>query len=622
MRRHLRNRAVLPLTLAVAAATLTAATGTAAFAHASVAARSQAASVQGSRALTRFTLGDRTYTAPATALPAPPRTPVATGSKATQQLTITAASLSGEPDTGGSVFVYNVDNSNLFASGGAFSHGVAKFSVPVGHYWAVGIFMQSSGHQMTEQRVVVLPQFTVAGKTKVHIAERAASSEVTATTPRPSAAETSTFEIRRPSVTGPVQYWEFNDTGISLWVSPTATRPTVGKLQTFTNQQLVSPNGTAGVPYEYDLAYQGPNGVIPGQHHVVTSASLATVDATYIQDVPTAGSETRFGLFHDQLRDLVLEADNRFSLPRHQIEYMLGNPRIFWFASVIQCYPSKPCPGGQNDAVRSFRAGEHLTGNWNAYPLHPGANVNLLGPASPQPTMPSASRAGNLLTLDVTPFSDSQPGHTGEGFSSGTYQVDANGVQVAAGNAAKAAKGAPDLHLRVKLKPGPATVRFTLNVSRAGKAYPLSPQTRTVWTWRSVPSSRVTLPPGWVCAPAQPGGPPGTRHCAVQPMMTLGYQVARMTPDGSVPSGAQTITITAGHLQLTHPSPIVRLRAWVSFDGGKTWRLATVTRHAQSEFTATFTAQAGTYPALRVQATGTSGGSITETIARAYRVGT
>lgn len=262
MRRDLGSRTVLelrpwttlPIALALAAATLTAAAATAS------AAPAQAAAIPRS-AIVRFTLGAHTYTA---ALPAPPRTQAAATSSTRHQLTVTATDLSGQPDTGGSVYVYNVDNSNLFASGGAFRQGTAKFSVPAGHYWAVGFFMQFGAHRMAQQRVVVLPQFTVAGNTIVHIAERAASSEVTTTTPRPSAAETSTFEIRRPSVTGPVQFWEFNDTGISLWVSPATTKPTVGKLLTFTDQQLVSPKTTTSVPYEYDVAYRGPVHTLPG----------------------------------------------------------------------------------------------------------------------------------------------------------------------------------------------------------------------------------------------------------------------------------------------------------------------------------------------------------------------
>ena len=38
----------------------------------------------------------------------------------------------------------NADNSRLFAdpieSENVFDHGIAKFSVPAGHYWAIGLF--------------------------------------------------------------------------------------------------------------------------------------------------------------------------------------------------------------------------------------------------------------------------------------------------------------------------------------------------------------------------------------------------------------------------------------------------------------------------------------------------
>jgi hypothetical protein len=103
-------------------------------------------------------------------------------------------------------------------------------------------------------------------------------------------------------------------------------------------------------------------------------------------------------------------------------------------------------------------------------------------------------------------------------------------------------------------------------------------------------------------------------------MLTLGYQVAHLALDGSAPSGPQTIAISAAHLQLAQATPITSLRAWVSFDGGRTWHRTTVTRHSAGQFTAAFTAPAGRDPTLRVRATDASGGSITETITRAYRV--
>jgi hypothetical protein len=579
--------------------------------------------VSGLSALMSFTLGGKTYREasrgsrvlrpgpiPAAAAPA--------SARAGDKLTVTGTTLTGQPDSGGQVFVYNVDNSNTFSGGSLFKNGTATFSVPAGHYWAVAIFISAVG-SADQQRVVILPQFTVSGTTAEHMAEQSASSEVAVATPRPAQAETSTFEIRRPSPAGPVQYWGFNDAGLSLWVSPTTIKPTVGTLQTFTDQQLVSPPGAAGLPYEYDLAYQGPGGIVPPQHYVARAAGLATVDARYYQDVTSSGGETRVGLFGPQLNDVLLFAIDPFALPRHQTEYMTGNPAVFWSDSISQCYPSTPCPGGQNDLMRTFRAGQRLTENWNAYPLHPGPNVNLLGRANPRPVLASASRAGNMLTLDVTPFSDNQPGHTGAGFSTGRYQVDANGVRVAAGNAAKVADGAPNLELHVKLKPGPALIRFALTVARSGKTYPLSARSQTVWTWRSAAGSGAALPPGWLCGPGTASGPASSR-CTVQPMMTLDYAVAGLALDGSAPAGGQVVTITAGQLQLAHPAPVTGLRAWVSVNGGQSWQAATVTRHGAGRYAAAFAAAAGTRVSLRVRATDAAGGSITETIPAAYQV--
>jgi hypothetical protein len=352
---------------------------------------------------------------------------------------------------------------------------------------------------------------------------------------------------------------------------------------------------------------------------VVRDPGLATVDARYYQDVTAAGAEIRFGLFRRQWKDTLFEPINPFGLPRRQVEYMTGNPSLVWTENVAQAYPVSPILGGQDDALRTFRAGERMRENWNAYPLHPGPDVNLAGGENLDATLPSASRDGNMLTLDVSPFGDNQNGHTGTGFSAGHYRVDYGGAQVAAGDAAAAATGAPDLDLRVRLRSKPGTVRFALSASRTGKAYPLSPRSQTVWTWRSAPEPRLTLPRGWRCGPSPASAPP-PRHCAVQPMLTLRYRVAHLALDGSTAPGRQVLAITAGHLQLSRAAPISSVRARVSFDSGKSWQPASVTRRGDGRFDAVFAAAAGARVTLRVRAADAAGGSITETIDRAYRV--
>jgi hypothetical protein len=102
--------------------------------------------------------------------------------------------------------------------------------------------------------------------------------------------------------------------------------------------------------------------------------------------------------------------------------------------------------------------------------------------------------------------------------------------------------------------------------------------------------------------------------------MTLNYQVHGMSLRGSTRPGRQTISLTAGHLQLGGHAPITGATVQVSLDGGKTWRPATVTRRGAGQFTASFTAPADAEVTLRTRAADAAGGSIDETIQDAYRV--
>jgi hypothetical protein len=79
----------------------------------------------------------------------------------------------------------------------------------------------------------------------------------------------------------------WSGSGISLWVNPTTSKPTVGWLQTQTAAQLTSPPGASGTPYAYNLDYLGPRGIIPAQHFDVSPAS-GTVTETILSGYSTA----------------------------------------------------------------------------------------------------------------------------------------------------------------------------------------------------------------------------------------------------------------------------------------------------------------------------------------------
>jgi hypothetical protein len=546
-------------------------------------------------------------------------------------ITVTGTDLNGKPDTGGLALVGDVDNTDFPSPGfGQFSNGTATFTGPPGTYWALGVFPQrSASGSVLSQRMDVLLQFKVAGNTTVHLTARAATSKITMVTQRPATTQTTTLTLVRAAPHAVVsaaspQIDSFGYTSsVPLWVSPVGRPPSYGTLRVFTSGQLTSPPGP-GVPYAYTLNFANPPGTIPPQHFAAGPANLAVVSERYFQDLPSvAGWETAGGTAY-QLETSFIGGDVfPLPLPARQVQYLSASPAMLWQSnySAYRAISPGQTPGGQTSAFRLLHAGQQLTQTWGQYPLHPGPNVSFPG-TSIITAEPSADRAGNTLNLDVTPFSDNQPGDTGDGWNvpfpatvnqvSGSYAVYQNGVQLAGGDVPA---GPTALAVSAALGSKPGLVKFVLNASRLGSQYQLSATSSDVWTWHSQPQPGTTVPAPWLCSYATGLD----RQCAVQPMITLDYQVARLALDGAACPGPQAITITAGHIQLAPSVPVSRLQAQVSLNGGKTWGQAQVRPAGQGRFGVTFTAPHSALVSLRVIATDTAGNSLTETILNAYR---
>jgi hypothetical protein len=536
-------------------------------------------------------------------------------------LTVTATNLHGQPDTGDMVVLTNLDDPDVMGSGQGFStfyHGSARYSVPAGQYWVVGIFFGPG----KAERWVVQPQFTVSGKhAAVHLAERSATSRLTVAVPRPvPAADTIwTMTLIRGGRHGATDSLGTIGSGTKFWINSTAAKPTVGTLQWYSYLQLISPKKTPGIPYAYNLDFAAPPGLLPSLHYRVRPASLATVTERYYQERPTTGMWSTAGAFPAQAAVSSGAFFFPLPLPGQQIQYMSASPGIIWESQDLEF--AKDFSGGAADANHELRAGQRLTENWNEFPLHPQPNVSLLhgrlARLSPFPVIPSALRTGSTLSLAATPFSDNQFGHIGfADFSpgaTGRYTVKADGITLASGNALQPI---PPLHLRAKR----GTITFSLAATLPASLYPQSRSTSTTWTWRTAPRPGAVVPAGWACGPVVHGKVP-PRSCAVQPMLTLGYHVRGLEFDGSTRSGRQVIGLTVGQLQLAPASAITSATAQVSLDDGMTWKPATVTSAGPGRYRIAFTAPAGTYVALRVSAADAAGGTVAETIMRAYRTG-
>jgi hypothetical protein len=550
-------------------------------------------------------------------------------------LTITGTNLKGNRDSGTTVYVINVDNMNTFDGHATLHHGTAKLGVTPGHYWAFACFTDPgpTPGSIRSVHMVVLPQFTVRHATTVAVNERSASSLISFATPRPAATEMAGFTVVRDDAHGASFTSTDNNVGIPLWISPTTTRPTVGTLRTYTQGQATSPARATGVPYAYNLDFTGPPGIIPAQRWPVPPASLATVTERYYQDVRSTGDWGVFGRQAQLSIQFLVAALYPLHLPGRQVQYFTGGPSIAWSSSYDAFEPPAAGQGdgqwsGPNGAgFLTLPAGRHLTVSWGAYPLHPQPDVQplrgSLGKLSAQ--FPSAFRTGNTLTLYLTAFSDNTPDHLGtpSGLGlprhtkvTGTYAIYQNGTEVAHGRPIDNA-GAPNAVPTAKLSSHSSAIRFVLATGRVGPHFPLSPVSRTVWTWRSAPGHEATLPRPWFCF-----GPSGRtqQRCAVQPMMTLDYHVQGLALDGRAPAGTQVIGLDVGHVQPGAQLRVTGASASASFDGGHTWHPATVTGQGGGRFRITFAAPAGADVTLRVHATDVAGGSVTETITSAYGV--
>ena len=208
---------------------------------------------------------------------------------AMRPVTVIGTNLAGKPDTGDEAFVINAANPDTFSdpieTANVFYHGTAKFSVPAGTYWAIGSFVSVTKH-IGRLRLVVLPQFRVAGNhTRIHLAERTASSELGAVTPRPSRLQAWVFGMVRSGLHGSkLGVSAFGFQRSYVWLSPTTRQPSVGSLHTYETQTLTSPAWARGTPYIYNLALAGPAGIIPDQHIMIAQRSLATITERFYQE--------------------------------------------------------------------------------------------------------------------------------------------------------------------------------------------------------------------------------------------------------------------------------------------------------------------------------------------------
>ncbi|WP_233223353.1 hypothetical protein [Amycolatopsis sp. CA-128772] len=541
-------------------------------------------------------------------------------------VSVDATDIAGEPADTGIAFLYNTDDGNTLAADENFNYfagGTAKFSVPDGHYSALGVFWTADADgNPTELRFSAQPEFAVKADATVRVDAKRASAKLTWVTPRPALLDDTGFLFRRAAKTGPALVVDFDaGPGVPISVSPSAVPVRTGALQTYPYSRLVSPPGP-GTPYEYVLQ-KASIGTIPQQRYVITAKDVASVDATYYSEYRSAGLRQRSGMF--TFEDGGGRPSHPIDLPRKQTEYVSAAPDLVWFGGVSKYVLPGPFPGwagGQYEAFHGYQGGSTVTEGWNRFPLHPAGAVALRTDPTVY-TLPAATRAGDLLRFSITPFSDNEPGHTGFGYYgesrdtvTGHYRLTQDGTTLAEGTPS----GGFEVAFEREAGAAPSTLGLTVDAGRTGPMYHQSTASHTEWTWQSQHVEGATLPPALYCARGE-NGP--DRACAVEPLLTLQYAVGGLRPDGSTLSGPQSLDLTVGHLQQSAASPVTGATVQYSTDG-TTWLDAAVTARGNgvfhADFPATTEAFRGTDVSLRVTASDAAGATIAESVAAAYHV--
>ena len=537
--------------------------------------------------------------------------PVVQPQFAMHTLTINGRDGAGKKDNGDSVLVYNVDDLRAYAGSAYFVKGLAKVSVPAGHYAALSFFYDYPSRTV---RGVTMPQFAVTADATITLDARAATSPVSITTPHPATAAVNVVAVGRDdAVGGSASYTFLGDGTTTFLVQPTTKPITIGQLHYYVYSRQFSAADAAS-PYTYDLEFPSDGAIPADQHYVVHDGDLAAIDSAYPASHENQQAlDTRFGALPWQF--FLFAADLTVSTPTQRTEYYSALPTLNWQGVYYSVFDPATFSllGAYQSAWRTYSPGTSFATTWAGTPGHPRP---LEGDIYIGETVCPACISGAKLDLLSYPFADNSPEHFG--FPDGTvdgltesvaYGVYADDVPIKTGGFLDAEATIPS---------GTQRYRIDYNTVRSSADFTLSTDVQTRWT---VPATAATsaLPSGWVCT-YRTGAP---SDCGVLPLTTASYDLP-VDLLGRLGSGATTGTLRLGHLAGASTMAFNTVKVKVSYDGGQTWQAVTVTDQGSGNYGLAFTVPAATatngFGALQISSRDAVGGTFDQTIQHAFAV--
>jgi hypothetical protein len=531
-------------------------------------------------------------------------------------LRLKVTNLAGQPASNVQVVLMNTDNARLDPAPLSVN-GTARVTVPAGDYSLFALFLDfnATGKAVVAFHCVVRDDFRVtAGGATVTIAERSANSLISVSTPRPAGGVDLETVFFRGSTVG-----DGTRTGLILtppdmlptYVSPQPV-PKVSDLRYLERWSGATSSGR----FWYDTAFAFPD-IPPSEHFVVHRSQVATIHERFYTDWQSPGQ----GLWMNEPCDLVLGCagySNAFELVSFsapQVVDMPGNLTDYVDnASGDQWVSAVQTPDYTFLVAdpHTYLAGHSYSVDWAHGPLAAGFGQHS------GPWQCEACTAGRTLSMNLMSLGDSDPSHFVPPVQDQRLQPRAyftlyrDGTKLVSLGKASGAS--------VHVPAGPATYRAVLNVNLTHDAgFSLSSRSHTELTVRYVPGAAPALPAGDICSGQSAAAP-----CRMLPALTLGYQLATSEANTST-AATQVLHLRVGHLTYNGVGSHAAIRSaavWVSFNGGKSWRRAKVTG-VGGRYTATWpnpASAADTSPDIKVTASDSMGGSITQTITRAYSI--
>ncbi len=534
-------------------------------------------------------------------------------------LQINATDLTGSTTTAaGSAFLVNTDSVTKWSTPVAIASGVARVAVPAGHYAAYVTFYETNPTTGDVTTYMVATQdFTVAasGTTQLNVNERAATVPVTVATPKPATVDMAQVNLTRgdaAGLTGSVSLFG----GGPIYVSPAPA----AKVGSFAEQVDWAGTGPAGTSdqYRYDLMFPSANHIAANQVFSVAQSQLATNRDIFDTDPAVAGATAgNYNVGPVSAGTNPIEDGETVPAPGTLTDYFSAPlPGYSWRQSYsYSSLPTNPVYGSvmlnSSTSAAAYPVGKTVTRTWGQGPLTPQAGqFNGALPCN-------ACVDGTTMDLGLSPLGDSNPDSYGSTLGPVTSRLTVyrNGTQVAS-----VPTTAKTELTGIAKQAG--TYRMVLDQDLSAFGFTQSTSTHTDLSFRYQPTGNPTLPSGDSCS-AQGTS---TTRCQILPLLNLNYALQGTDGLNTSHSTVQTLELTVGHQSyngIGSKAAITGATVSVSYDAGKTWVAVPEVSTGGGHYKATWpnNAAKGTTPWLKVTATDAVAGSISQTVANAYTIG-